>query len=289
VLLFMFIKGRRKRAVLGLIAAGAAGAAGVGISTAGTVASAAVAHSATAADPGLMTPGTLVVGMDLQFKPEMYLKNGKPAGYDVDLLHKLATAMGVKLQIDNLAFTGLIPGLQTKKFDMVSVGLSNTPARAKVVSFTKAYVPYALVVGVPKADVNSVTSTASLNKPGEVITALLGSTDETLAQQVFPKAKITALADENSDFSLVATGRANAIVVEDYLLAQYEAANPGKLAEAKLKPLNVQYGSYAVQHGNTTLIKYLNSFLCTSDKNGTLASLYEKDFGVKAFPGVTAC
>lgn len=269
--------------MLGLAAAGAMAAGAVGIATAGQAASAATSN------PGLMTPGTLVVGMNLQFKPEMYLKGSTPAGYDVDLLHKLAAAWGVKLKIDNLAFTGLIPGLQTKKFDMVSVGLSNTPARAKVVSFTKAYVPYAQIVGVPAKDVGSVTSLASLNKPGDVITALLGSTDQTEAQMVFPKAKVTALADQNSDFSLVATGRANAIVVEDYLLAQYQKANPGKLAEAKLKPLDVQYGSYAVQHGNTKLISALNTFLCTSKKNGTLASLYEKDFGVKAFPGVPAC
>ncbi len=49
--------------------------------------------------------------MTLQFKPEMYLDNGKPAGYDVELLKALAKAMGVKLKIKNLDFNGLIPGL----------------------------------------------------------------------------------------------------------------------------------------------------------------------------------
>ncbi len=278
----MFTFRRKFTAVAGVTLAGGLAAASLAVSASSSAAS-------MSSPPGLMSPGTLVVGMNLQFKPEMYLQNGKPAGYDVDLLNKLAAYAHVKLKIDNLAFTGLIPGLQTKKFDLVSVGLSNTPARSQVVSFTKAYVPYAQVVGVPAKDVGSVTSLASLNKPGDVITALLGSTDQTEAQKIFPKAKVTALADQNSDFSLVATGRANAIVVEDYLLAQYNQANPGQLAQAKLKPLDVQYGSYAVQHGNTALIKYLNTFLCTSEKNGTLASLYEKDFGVKAFPGVPAC
>jgi len=245
--------------------------------------------ASSSAPPGLMTQGTLVVGMNLQFKPEMYLKNGQPAGYDVDLLHKLAAYAHVKLQIENLAFTGLIPGLQTNKFDLVSVGLSPTAAREKVVSFTKAYVPYAQIVGIPTADANTIKSIAALNKTGNVITALLGSTDQTEAKKVFPKATVNALADENSDFSLVATGRAQAIVVEDYLLAQYNKANPGKLVEAKIKPLDVQYGSYAVQHGNTALANYLNKFLCTEDKNGTLAKLYEKDFGTPSFVGVPAC
>ncbi len=38
------------------------------------------AKAAASAPPGLMTTGTLVVGMDLQFKPEMYLKGSTPAG-----------------------------------------------------------------------------------------------------------------------------------------------------------------------------------------------------------------
>ncbi len=111
--------------------------------------------------------------------------------------------------------------------------------------------PYAQIVGVPKADGSKITKVSQLNTPNDTITALLGSTDQTQAKTTFPKAKINALADQNSDFSLVATGRANAIVVEDYLLAQYNKANPGKLAQAKIKPLDVQYGSYGVQHGNT--------------------------------------
>jgi ABC-type amino acid transport substrate-binding protein len=279
----MFKLGRRTTAAVTAVAASGLAAAVFGLAASSSSA------SSTPSPPGLMTPGTLTVGMDLQFKPEMYLKNGQPAGYDVDLLKQLAAYAHVKLKIDNLAFTGLIPGLQTKKFDLVSVGLSPTAARAKVVSFTKPYVPYAQIVAVPKKDVGVDTSISVLNTPNDVISALLGSTDQTEAESVFPKAKIDALADQNSDFSLVATGRANAIVVEDYLLAEYNQANPGQLVPAKLKPLDVQYGSYAVQHGNTALANYLSKFLCTSDKNGTLAKLYEKDFDVKSFPGVPAC
>jgi ABC-type amino acid transport substrate-binding protein len=261
----MFKLGRRTTAAMSAVAASGLAAATLGM--------AASSAAAATAPPGLMTPGTLVVGMDLQFKPEMYLSGGKPAGYDVDLLKKLAAYAGVKLKIDNLAFTGLIPGLQTKKFDMVSVGLSPTPAREKVISFSTAYVPYAQIVGIPKADYGKITKISQLNTSSDTISALLGSTDQSQAKTTFPKAKIDALADQNSDFSLVATGRANAIVVEDYLLAQYNKANPGKLVQSKIAPLDVQYGSYGVQHGNTALANYLDKFLCTEDKNGTLAKL----------------
>ena len=60
------------------------------------------------------------------------------------------------------------------------------------------------------------------------------------------------------------------------------------MVQSKIKPLDVQYGSYAVQKGNTALISYLNKFLCTESKNGTLEKLYKKDFGTKTFVGVPA-
>ena len=98
---------------------------------AASIAASSVSASRRRATNGLMDPSTLVVGMDLQFKPQMYLQNGKPAGYDVVLLNMLAKQLGVKLKIENLDFNGLIPGLQSKKFDMVSVGLSPTPERGR--------------------------------------------------------------------------------------------------------------------------------------------------------------
>ena len=98
-------------------------------------------------------PGTLTVGMTLQFKPQMYLDSkGQPAGYDVVLLQQLAKQWGVKLDIKNLDFNGLIPGLVSRKFDMVSVGLTATPERKKTISFSRPYVPYAQILAQGSKD-----------------------------------------------------------------------------------------------------------------------------------------
>lgn len=234
--------------------------------------------------------GKLTVGMNLQFKPEMYLDNGQPAGYDVDLLKKLVPDLGVALNIQNLDFNGLIPGLQSKKFDMVSVGLSPTPERKKVVDFTRAYVPYALVLGVPTKDASSITSVDAVNASGKTVTALQGSTGEQLAKKLFPKAKVKGFPDQNAAFLEVATGRADAIVVEDYLLAQFQASNAGKLEKAAIaKPLDVQYGSWAVPKGNDEFVKYLDTWLCKAQTDGTLEELYKKDFSVDEFPPMPDC
>jgi ABC-type amino acid transport substrate-binding protein len=248
--------------------------------------------TSAASDTGFkpVQSGKLTVGMNLQFKPEMYLDNGKPAGYDPDLLNELNKSLGTQLNIQNLDFNGLIPGLQAKKFDMVSVGLTATPERKQVVDFTRPYVPYALVLGVPSADASSVTSADQLNQKGKTITALQGSSGEQLAKKLFPNATVKGFPDQNAAFLEVATGRADGTVVEDYLLAQFQASNAGKLEKAAIaKPLDVQYGSWAVPKGNEDFVKYLDNWLCEKQKDGTLESIYKKDFNVDEFPPMPAC
>jgi polar amino acid transport system substrate-binding protein len=237
----------------------------------------------------LNKPGTLTVGMTLQFKPQMYLDSkGKPAGYDVVLVKALAKRMGVKLDIKNLDFTGLIPGLVSKRFDMVSVGLSATPERKKAVNFSRAYVPYAQILAAAVGDSTAAT-VAAWNNSDKVITSLQGSTAEQLVKKTFPNAESRSFPDQNAAFLEVATGRAQGIVVENYLLAQFSKSNPGKLKQvAFAKPLHVEYGSYAVQKGNTALAAYLSRFICAQQKSGQLAKTYKSTIGAP-LPPMPAC
>lgn len=270
------------------------GAAVACIAVAGVGSLVGVSAAATRRAPSnpyhLITPGTLTVGMTLQFKPEMYLNaKGQPAGYDVVLLHKLAAAMHLKLHIVNMAFTGLIPGLQAKKFDFVSVGLSPTPAREKAISFSRAYVPYSIILAERKGS-TLPAKIAAWDKPSVSLTALTGSTDAQLAQSTFGKAKLQTFGDDTTALLQVATGRAKGAVVEDYILAQFNKANGNKLQEVPFaKPLNVQYGSYGVQKGNTALVRYLNTWLCKEQTSGVLASVYKSTEGVSTFPPMPAC
>ena len=266
----------------------AATAAALAITAA--LAGGASANQKATPDVGLVSDGTLTVGMTLQFAPEMYIdkKTNKPAGYDVDMVTALAKAMGVKLKIVNIGFDGLIPGLVAKKYDLVSVGLSATPERKKAIDFTRAYVPYALILAVPVGDSTPATYPA-WNDSSKTITSLKGSTDETLVKTVFKKAKSAPFPDDTAALLQVATGRADAAVIENYLLAAFSKSNPGKLKEAAFKkPLNVQYGSWAVQKGNSAFVKYLNTYLCKVQGNGSMAAIYKKTEGA-AIPPMPKC
>ena len=253
--------------------------AGVLLATIVVVASATAGNTAT--NPhNLKDPTKLTVGMTLQFKPQMYLNaKGQPAGYDVILLKALAKQWGVKLDIKNLDFNGLIPGLVAKKFDMVSVGLSATPERRKSISFSRPYVPYAQIMGAAKDDTTPGTI-AAWNSSDKTITSLQGSTAEQLVQKTFPNATSASFPDQNAAFLEVATGRADGIVVENYLLAQFNKSNGNKLKEVAFpKPLHVEYGSYGVQKGNAKLAAGLSAFICKMQKSGALGAAYKATIG----------
>jgi ABC-type amino acid transport substrate-binding protein len=233
----------------------------------------------------LRKPGTLTVGMSLQFKPQAYLDaKGKPAGYDVVLMRTLAKQMGVKLDIKNLDFNGLIPGLVSKKFDIVTVGLSATPERRKSISFSRAYVPYAQILAAAVGDTTAATI-AAWNVSDKTITSLQGSTAEQLVKKTFPNATSRSFPDQNAAFLEVATGRANGIVVENYLLAQFNKSNGNKLKQVAFpRPLHVEYGSIGVQKGNVAMVGYLNKFICKLQKNGQLAKIYRSTIGAPLPP-----
>ena len=248
------------------------------------------ASAKPAANPyHLNKEGTLTVGMTLQFKPQMYLNaKGQPAGYDVVLVRALAKRMGVKLDIKNLDFNGLIPGLVSKKFDMVSVGLSNTPERRKAVTFSRPYVPYAQILAAKRSNTTPATI-AAWNTSETAITSLQGSTAEQLVQKTFPNAQSKSFPDQNAAFLEVATGRAQGIVVENYLLAQFNKSNGNTLKQVAFKkPLHVEYGSYAVQKGNFALAGYLSKFICSQQKSGLLAKNYKATIGAP-LPPMPAC
>jgi ABC-type amino acid transport substrate-binding protein len=98
---------------------------------------------AVKAPAGLVTPGSLTVGSNMSTPPQMFVENGQPAGFEIDLSRAIAAAMCLKPQFINITFGGLFPGLGARKFDYITSGLGITPQREQVFDF----VPY-LVGGI---------------------------------------------------------------------------------------------------------------------------------------------
>src|SRR5215471_422541 len=105
-----------------------------------------MAYGGARADEGvtidaIKKAGVLRVGTWLQYEPEMYkdLKTGEIKGFWIELARKMATDLGVKLEIVDSDWDGLIPGLQAGKFEIVLAQMAITSKRALAVDFAKPW------------------------------------------------------------------------------------------------------------------------------------------------------
>jgi ABC-type amino acid transport substrate-binding protein len=227
--------------------------------------------------------------MTLQFKPQMYLDEaGNPAGYDVELVKRLAKALRLKLEIKNMDFAGLIPGLVSKQFDLVSVGLTKNPDREKSIQFVREYMPYTTVLAARTGDSTGNTK-ALWNVAGKKVTALQGAAASRIVKADFPNTTLVEFPQQNDAFLEVVSKRADAIVVEENLLNQFNKTNPGQLKKVALPaPLSQAFGQWTVQLGNNALDAKLTRWLCSNQEGGYLASVFKKTMGYTQ-PALPAC
>jgi polar amino acid transport system substrate-binding protein len=101
---------------------------------------AAQAQCPVKAPAGLVTPGTLTVGTAFGTPPQNFLVNNQPMGSDVEIMQAVAAQMCLKANFVNLAFAGLFPALNAKKFDVATAAIGITAQRQQAYDF----VPYFL-------------------------------------------------------------------------------------------------------------------------------------------------
>jgi ABC-type amino acid transport substrate-binding protein len=269
-----------RRSLLGGAAVVLGGAALAACSTGGSASDqTGTAAGTTSLLKKIQDRGQLNVTTSLLYPPEFYKdKSGQPAGYDIDVLNMVAKDLNVKLNIidvpDNAAN---IANVQSGKADMVSAGLVNTPKRALVMNFTKGYVPYTQILMVP---VNGgATSIADLNKAGKKITALTASTAFFRAQLLFPKATVTPLAQDEALLS-VATGKADACLVEDYLAKPFVAQHPNVTLMNNGAGVATEFGCWGVLAGDFLWWRWLDNWISYNIDNAQLPGRYTNTFGL---------
>ncbi|MBO7699482.1 MAG: transporter substrate-binding domain-containing protein, partial [Eubacteriaceae bacterium] len=84
--------------------------------------------------------GKLIVGTEAQYAPYEY-KNADAdfAGCDIWLAQQIADALGVELEIVDMAFDGIIPAVQAGQVDLGIAAFTRTDERAEVIDFSDLY------------------------------------------------------------------------------------------------------------------------------------------------------
>jgi len=229
------------------------------------------------------TQGELAVGTEMQFAPFDFIQNGGQAGFNKDLFAEVGKILGVKVRFIDLPWDSVLPGLDAGKFDMVAGPLTVTKARMDRYAFT-----------LPIADATDAllkrANDSSINKSADIAGKVVGA-QKSSAQNEQLKAYIATLkpattvrdyVDNNQAYADLASGRLNAVANSLTNIAYVAKQRPNVFAVVQPAFGSKVYFAYCMRKDadSESLDKAFNDALLTLNKNGQLASLQKKWFGV---------
>ena len=225
---------------------------------------------------------TYKVGMDATYAPWGFQdeKTKEIIGFDVDIIQAIGKDQHFKVELQNLAFDGLIPSLQSGNIDIAINDITINEERSKSVDFTKPYYIAGLGIMV-KPDNNQFKTVKDLE--GHVLGVSIGSTGAEEAAKI-KNAQIRTYNTIVDAFLDLQNGSIEA-VVNDKPTNEYYTARKGKgLAKSVDVHFDVEYLGIAVKKGNEEALKRCDTGLANIKKNGEYSKIYKKWFGVEPSP-----
>ncbi len=227
------------------------------------------------ADSGSAHGRPLVVAMELAYPPfETKDTAGNPEGVSVDFMRDFANAYGYDLTIENTAFDGLIPMLQTGKADAVMSSMTITEDRKQSVDFSDPYARAQLaILANAKSNIKTIDD---LNQPGRMVAVKTGSTGDIFATKNLPEAEVVRLADESACVTEVVQGRANGFLYDQLTIYRNQARNPDTTTAVFIPFQDPEYWGIAVAKGHEELLDQINEFIADYRTDGGFDRLSEK-------------
>lgn len=227
----------------------------------------------------ILDRGALRVGLEPGYMPfEMTNQRGEIIGFDVDMAKRMAKAMNVKLELVSTAWDGIIPGLITKKYDIIMSGMTLTQERNLKVNFASPYIVVGQTILIKKEYQDQVKSYKDLNDPKFKVASKLGTTGEQAVKRMIPKATYVSFDTEQEGVMDLINGKVDAFVYDLPFMAIANAQkNNGKLVFLD-KPFTYEPLAWAINRGNSDLLNWLNNFMNQIKSDGTYDKIYEKWF-----------
>lgn len=235
----------------------------------------------------IKTAGELRIGCEATFVPFTYHEGANIVGYDVDLASLFCKPLGVKANFIDTAWSGVIPSLLAKKFDIIMTSITITKERLERVNFTTPYADAAQVILIRAGDEGAIKGVTDLN--GRILGIKLGSPGQILAPKIEASLKsaggagfkeVRVFDDHPSAYIALSEKRVDAVlnVISSLLVVLRDA--PGKYALVK-GDLGASWSGIAVRKEDREIESYLNDQLARFRADGSIYELQMKWFGFR--------
>lgn len=245
-----------------------------------TVTTTTTAAASTASAATTAAAKKLNVGMELAYPPfEMTDTANKPTGLSVDFAKALGQKLGREVIIENMAWAGLIPALETGKIDLIISSMTITEERKKTIDFSEPYAMANLALLISKN--SPVKSYTDLDQPGRKLAVKKGSTGHTYALANLKKAELMVFDKESACVLEVVQGKVDAFTYDQLTIFRNWQENKDKTT-VNLAPYQTtpEYWGVGVKKGNDALKAEINGFIKEFRTQGgfnKLAETYLKD------------
>ncbi|MEG0178012.1 MAG: transporter substrate-binding domain-containing protein [Oscillospiraceae bacterium] len=220
--------------------------------------------------------GVITFATESQYAP-MCFKNekGEMIGLEPVLMQAIADDLGVKLEIQDMAFDNVIPSVQAGAVDVGMAGLSPTAKRKESVNMTDFYNHggQAMIVLTKNVDVYATKDAIK----GKNVAAQKGSLQQTIGEEQFPDVKLSLFPKVPQCAEELKADNVAAVLMDDVSASQYAKMNPGVISVAKI-PVEVDKEasgtSAATMKDNKDLTDYINGVIKKLWDSGDLDKWY---------------
>jgi len=220
--------------------------------------------------------GTLRVGMATFVPWAMRDKDGNLIGFEIDVATQVAEDMGVKVEFVPTAWSGIIPALIAKKFDIIIGGMSITPQRNLTVNFTTPYAHSGQQMAANMQLAGDFTKREDFNSSDVTIACRRGATPCKAAQKLFPKATVRRFDDDAQAFQEVVNGNAHGMISSAPKPRFWSEAHPTKVF-LPFGDENLTKGdeAFALRKGDGDALNFFSNWIIVKTSNGWLKERHD--------------
>lgn len=219
--------------------------------------------------------GKIVLGTSGDYPPYEFHKsvNGKDTivGFDVEIAQQIANDLGVKLEVKEMQFDGLLNALQAGNIDFVLAGMTPKPERLQSADFSNIYYKAVQTLVVRAEDKDKIKTVDDLK--GKKVGVQKGAIQEDIAKEQLPNSEAKALSKITDIMLALQTKKIDAAIIEAPVAASYTNANKDfAISDVKLKTEDAG-SAVAVNKGNKELVDEINKTLDRLTKDKTIDKL----------------
>ena len=216
---------------------------------------------------GIQKKGSLVVATSPDFPPFEYLEDGKVVGIEVDILNAIGEKLGFAIEIQQMDFDSVVPGVQAGKFDLGASGITATEERKKNVDFTDAYFLASQAIVVTND--SDIASKADLE--GKKISVQTGTTAEDYCMS--SGYEVLAFTANNDAAAALTTGKVDAWVVDNEVAVVLAEQNGLKVLD---EAMTSEPYAFAFPKNSQSLVDAINKVQAEMLADGTIAEIFAK-------------